>query len=175
MKYFVNFVVLIFVVFLCNSSAKSNEKFAYIDIDKIMRQSKAGKSINKQLESLLSQTTKKYKEIENNLKEDELKITSQKNILDENEYKKKIIELKKKANEYRNERNKDINSFNKKKIEATNKLLNTINPILIEYSNKNSISMIFQKKNIIIGKSELDITDEILKIVDSKINKIKIN
>ena len=175
MKYFVNFVVLIFVVFLCNSSAKSNEKFAYIDIDKIMRQSKAGKSINKQLESLLSKTTKKYKEIENNLKEDELKITSQKNILDENEYKKKIIELKKKANEYRNERNKDINSFNKKKIEATNKLLNTINPILIEYSNKNSISMIFQKKNIIIGKSELDITDEILKIVDSKIKKIKIN
>ena len=175
MKYFVNFVVLIFVVTLCYSSANSNEKFAYIDIDKIMRQSKAGKSINKQLESLLSQTTKKYKEIENNLKEDELKITSQKNILDENEYKKKIIELKKKANEYRNERNKDINSFNKKKVEATNKLLNTINPILIEYSNKNSISMIFQKKNIIIGKSELDITDEILKIVDSKINKIKIN
>ena len=175
MKYFVNFVVLIFVVFLCNSSAKSNEKFAYIDIDKIMRQSKAGKSINKQLESLLSQTTKKYKEIESKLKEDELKITSQKNILDENEYKNKIIELKKKANEYRNERNKDINSFNKKKVEATNKLLNTINPILIEYSNKNSISMIFQKKNIIIGKSELDVTDDILKIVDSKINKIKIN
>ena len=175
MKYFVNFVVLIFVVFLCNSSAKSNEKFAYIDIDKIMRQSKAGKSINKQLENLLSETTKKYKQIEINLKEDELKIKSQKNILDENEYKKKIIELKNKANKYRNERNKDINSFNKKKIDATNKLLNTINPILVEYSDKNSISMIFQKKNIIIGKSNLDITNEILKIVDSKINKIKIN
>tara|TARA_B100001250_G_scaffold185384_1_gene159435 strand:- start:2063 stop:2341 length:279 start_codon:yes stop_codon:yes gene_type:complete len=89
--------------------------------------------------------------------------------------KKKIIELKNKANKYRNERNKDINSFNKKKIDATNKLLNTINPILVEYSDKNSISMIFQKKNIIIGKSNLDITNEILKIVDSKINKIKIN
>ncbi len=72
MKYFVNFVVLIFVVFLCNSSAKSNEKFPNIDIDKIMRQSKAGKSINKHLESLLSQTTKKYKEIENNLCTDQM-------------------------------------------------------------------------------------------------------
>ena len=175
MKYFVNFVVLIFVVTLCYSSANSNEKFAYIDIDKIMRQSKAGKSISKQLENLLSQTTKKYKKIEDNLKAEELKITSQKNILDDNDYKKKILELRNKANEYRNERNKDINSFNKKKVEATNKLLNTINPILVEYSNKNSISMIFQKKNIIIGKSDLDITDEILKIVDSKISKIKIN
>ena len=111
MKYFVNFVVLIFVVTLCYSSANSNEKFAYIDIDKLMRQSKAGKSISKQLENLLSQTTKKYKKIQDNLKEDELKIKSQKNILDENEYKKKIIELKNKANKYRNERNKDINSF----------------------------------------------------------------
>ena len=90
MKYFVNFVVLIFVIILYNSSAKSNEKFAYIDIDKIMRQSKAGKSISKQLENLLSQTTKKYKKIQDNLKEDELKIKSQKNILDENEYKKKL-------------------------------------------------------------------------------------
>ena len=76
MKYFVNFVVLIFAIILCNSSANSNEKFAYIDIDKIMRQSKAGKSINKQLENLLSETTKKYKQIENKLKEDELKIIS---------------------------------------------------------------------------------------------------
>ena len=32
-----------------------------------------------------------------------------------------------------------------------------------------------QKKDIVIGKSELDKTNEILKIVDKKINKININ
>ena len=32
---------------------------------------------------------------------------------------------------------------------------------------------IIQKKNIIMGKSELDITDEILTIVDKKITKLK--
>ena len=35
--------------------------------------------------------------------------------------------------------------------------------------------MIIQKKNIIMGKTDLDITDEILKIVDKKINKLKVN
>ena len=35
--------------------------------------------------------------------------------------------------------------------------------------------MVVQKKNIIMGKSELDITDEILKIVDKEISKLKIN
>ena len=35
--------------------------------------------------------------------------------------------------------------------------------------------MIIQKKNIIMGKTDLDITNEILKIVDKKINKLKVN
>ena len=35
--------------------------------------------------------------------------------------------------------------------------------------------MIIQKKNIIMGKTDLDITNEILKIVDNKINKLKVN
>ena len=35
--------------------------------------------------------------------------------------------------------------------------------------------MIIQKKNIIMGKTDLDITDEILIIVDKKINKLNVN
>ena len=35
--------------------------------------------------------------------------------------------------------------------------------------------MIIQKKNIIMGKTDLDITDEILIIVDKKINKLEVN
>ena len=35
--------------------------------------------------------------------------------------------------------------------------------------------MIIQKKNIIIGKSDMDITDKILKIFDKEVKDIKIN
>ena len=60
-------------------------------------------------------------------------------------------------------------------LEAQNKLIKTLNPILADYSKKNSISMIIQKKNIIIGKSELEITDDILKILDQSLNNIDLN
>ena len=50
-----------------------------------------------------------------------------------------------------------------------------INPILAEYSTEKSISIIIQKKNIVLGKSDLDITNDILKIVDKKIKTIKLN
>jgi len=35
--------------------------------------------------------------------------------------------------------------------------------------------MIIQKKNIIIGKSELEITNDILKILDKSLNTIDLN
>ena len=35
--------------------------------------------------------------------------------------------------------------------------------------------MIVQKKNIVIGKSELDITNQILELVNNKIKSVKIN
>ena len=49
-----------------------------------------------------------------------------------------------------------------------------INEILKEYSDKNSISLILQKKNLIIGKNDLDITDKIIKIVDIEITEFTI-
>ena len=46
---------------------------------------------------------------------------------------------------------------------------------LLEYSEKNSISMVLQKQNVVIGKKELDITKDIILILNEKIKKIDIN
>ena len=83
-----------------------------------------------------------------------------------------LKELQIEANKYRNEKNKRINDLNLKKINATKKLLENITPILSEFANKNSISILMQKKDIVIGKTELDKTNDILKLVNKKIKKI---
>ena len=67
-----------------------------------------------------------------------------------------------------------IEKFNKLKVENTNNLLKLINPILTKYSIENEISIILQKKDLIIGKTELDITDEIIKTIDNEIKEFKI-
>ena len=56
----------------------------------------------------------------------------------------------------------------------TNRLLQLINPVLANYSDENSISLILQKKNLIIGKTELDITDQIILTVNKNIKDFKI-
>ena len=50
-----------------------------------------------------------------------------------------------------------------------------MSPILEDYSKKNSISLIIQKKNLVMGKKEMEITKDVLKIVNDKVKKIKLN
>ena len=54
-------------------------------------------------------------------------------------------------------------------------MIKKLNPILEEYSKKNSIRLIVQKKHIVIGKKEDDITKDILGLVNEKIKNIKID
>ena len=62
----------------------------------------------------------------------------------------------------------------KLKVDNTNKLLQLINPILIKFSDDNSISLILQKKDLVVGKNELDITDKIIKIINNEVEVFKI-
>ena len=174
MKYFLRFFFGIFIIFY-SSSSYSESLIVFLDMDKIMLQSQAGKSITVQLEKLHKNNIDTFKKKEEELKNKEISIVSQKNVLSNEEFEKKINSLRKEANEYRIKRRDLINSLTEKRVEAQNKLIKTLNPILADYSKKNSISMIIQKKNIIIGKSELEITGDILKILDEDLKTIDLN
>ena len=174
MKYLIRFFFISFVIFY-SSSSYSESLIVFLDMDRIMLQSQAGKSITVQLEKLHKNNIDTFKKKEEELKNKEISIVSQKNVLSNEEFEKKINSLRKEANEYRIKRRDLINSLTEKRVEAQNKLIKTLNPILADYSKKNSISMIIQKKNIVIGKSELDITDDILEILDKSLKTIDLN
>jgi outer membrane protein len=168
-------LLLIFFIFFSKISLSHEKTIVYIDLNKIMNNSIAGKSITSQLENNHKKNILKFKNIEEELKKEEAEIISQKNVITKEEFEKKIIDLRDKANKFRKERNNNINNLNNQRLEATSKMITLVRPILSEFSDKNSISLIIDKKNIIIGKTLLDITDDILKIVDEKIGKIQLD
>ena len=168
-------LLLIFFIFFSKISLSHEKSIVYIDLNKIMSNSIAGKSITSQLENNHKKNISKFKNIEEELKKEEAEIISQKNVITKKEFEKKIIDLRDKANKFRKERNDNINNLNNQRLEATSKMITLVRPILSEFSDKNSISLIIDKKNIIIGKTLLDITDDILKIIDEKIGKIPLD
>ena len=171
MRYFLS----LFVVFLIYSVPVSAEqKIVFVDMDKLLSVSKPGSSIFNQLKDINQKNLNFLKEEEKRFKEIEKKLIAQKNIISEADFQNKIKELKSEVNSYNQNRSNMIEKFNKLKVDNTNKLLKLINPILTKFSNDNEISIILQKKNLIIGKTELDITDEIIKIINVEIKEFKI-
>ena len=65
-----------------------------------------------------------------------------------------------------------MDNLNKFKIDNTREILKKLNPIITNYVDTNSISIVLPKKNIIVGKKNLDITDQILNLLNNKINKL---
>ena len=169
------FLPLFLFFFIISSPVISEQKIVFVDMDRLVSVSKPGSSIFNQLKDITNKNLNFLKKEEKKFKEKEKKLLAQKNIISETDFKNKINELKSEINDYNQNRNKMIKKFNKLKVESTNNFLNLVNPILAKYSTKNQISIILKKKDLIIGKTELDITDEIIKIINNEIKEFKIN
>ena len=165
--------ILIIFLFLINPTF-SEQKIAFINMDKVISISNAGSSILQQLTDLNNKNLKFLKNEEKKFKEKETKLISQKNIISEADFKDKLDELKSEIKNYNQNRNKMIADFNKLKVDNTNNLLKLINPILVKFSNDKEISIILQKKDLVVAKTELDITDEVIKIVNFEVKEFKI-
>ena len=147
MKYPVRFFVIILITF-CITISRANEtsSIVYINMDKVMSESIAGKSLIEQLEKIHKYNIAEFNKIEDSLKLEESSLLSQKNILSGEEFDKKINSLKKKINDYKENRKQKIDSVSKKKVEATTKLFEILNPILADYSKKVTFLLFYVKK-----------------------------
>ena len=169
----IKLIIILFLLLFININKINAEQIVYINMEKIMKESKAGKQIIDNISKSNEKNIKKFKKIEEDLKKQEQDLISKKNVISENEFKTKLDDLKKQITEYRLKRQNIIQESTKKRVQASAEFSKQIKPILGDYAAKNNISIIVQKKNIIMGKKELDITLDILKIVDEKIKKIK--
>ena len=167
--------ISIFLFILIALPGFSSEKIVYLDVEKIMKDSLAGKSIIAQLKKKRESSISKFKKREKDILEKEKKLISQKNILSKEDFEKKLKDLRNDISNYQKDRNKSSNEIKKSRVNASTKLISKLTPILEEYSKKNSIRIIVQKKNIVMGKKEDDITKDILELINQKVKSIKID
>ena len=104
---------------------------------------------------------------ENALKKKENDLLAQKTILTKKEYQKKSDDLRKKVIDYQSERRASLEKITTQRAEARQKLFEKLDPIMKTYIKENDISLVVDKKNILIGNTNLDITNIIVK----KLNK----
>ena len=167
--FFINICIFFFSTFTF-----ADNKTAYIDMDLILSESKPSKFLFSQLKEIEEKKLKQLKNDEIKLKEEENKIISTKNILSKEEYNKSVNNFKKKVDNFRNTKNKDVENLKKTRNTEIIRFFKLINPLIEKIMEKNSIEILFEKKNIFIAKSNFDITQIVIGDINKIIKEFKI-
>ena len=166
MSLFKKILFFSFFYFILIINANSENKVAYVDLDFLITNTKIGKAL---FEKLKNNENKKFKEFsieEKNLKEQEKKILSSKNIISEKQLNIDIEKFQKKLQAYKNSKSTEIEKLKNTRNDEILKLLNSINPLIQKYMNDNSIDILIDKKNIYIANKKYEITNNLILLVD---------
>ena len=162
------FLILITILFFSFNFtiASTNENVRYVNIDVILNNSDLGKIIINKLKKQNDANIDKIKTIENEIKKENEELAKLKNIITEEEFNKKLVFLKKKIDDFnilKNKLSNELNEFKKKEIKL---FFEKINPIIEKYMEQNSIALILDKKNIFVARSDYDMTQELLDLIN---------
>jgi outer membrane protein len=168
MKIINNLFITFFLFFSILSNSYSDDKIKFIDLDSLLEKTNIGKKIIEDLNIANDNNLLLLKPKEEEIKNRQNEINTQKNIISKDELKIKIEEYQKQVSDFQNERQKLIADYNKQKQEKINNFFNQVTPIINEYMKEEDLSIIFDKKNIFIAKSDSNITSDIVNIINIK-------
>ncbi len=162
-------ITTLIVLFSFYTFSYSQDKIVYLDLDNIVTNTKAGKLILSELEKSKKAALLKFEKKEKDLKKIEDEIKKQKNIISEEELKKKLVKFRKEVTTFRQNKQKVINEFNKKKKIEFEAFFKKITPIIENYVSEKNIDIVLDRKDIFVASKKKDITKEIINIIDAKI------
>jgi len=166
MNYLKKFLIIFFIFFISTNLSNSKET-AFVDIDYIVANSNIGKKVLENIDKLDKKNVEKLKKKNKSLQELEITIKNKKNVISEDAFNNEVISFQKKVQEFKVEKNKIVKNFNNFKRKELENVFKKISPIINDYMEENSISVLLDSKNIFMGSKKSNLTEDIL----DKINK----
>ena len=168
----IRFIIL--VILLSHSNLLADVPY-FLDFKYILNQSDAGKKAQVFLKNKLDKGIKQLQSKEKVILEEEKKLIAQKKIITPEEYKKKVNDLRNKVSSLQKNRNKLLEEVAIQRKKARQELLDNLNPIIKNYMKEKKIRMVVDKKSLLLADENLDITKEIILVLNKKLKEIKLN
>ncbi len=159
--------LIIFFIFFISTNLSNSKETAFVDIDYIVANSNIGKKVLENIDKLDKKNVEKLKKKNKSLQELEITIKNKKNVISEDAFNKEVISFQKKVQEFKAEKNEIVKNFNDFKRKELKNIFKKISPIINDYMEENSISILLDSKNIFMGSKKSNLTEDIL----DRINK----
>ena len=174
MKKIVKLATIILLLFFSNKAVFADTPH-FLDFKLILNESDAGKKAQTFLKKKLEGGIKTLKSKEIKIQEEEKKIIQQKKVISAEEYKKKVTDLRNKVSSLQKERNQLLETVSKQRTKARNELLKNLNPIIKQYMEQKKIRMVVDKKSLLLADENLNITKDIMELLNKKLKSINLN
>ena len=170
---------LIFIIITLSTSISladtyPNTSIGIIDINKVLTESKAAKDATKQIEKI------QVKSEEDSKKEDELiikereKLIEQQSVMAPEAFEVKVADFEKKVQSYQIERQEKLRRLDRMVQEARASILDEVKPIINDYASELGITVILEKNAVILSADDMDMTDQVIEILNKNLPKIKV-
>ena len=160
------FLLILSILSITVSSANTKET-AFVDIDYIIANSNIGKKVLEKIDKLDKKNIENLQKKNKSLNELEILIKNKQNVVSEEAFNKEVISFREKVQEFKNEKNQIVKNFNDYKKKELENIFKKIGPIINNYMEENSVSVLFDSKNIFMGSKKSNLTEDIL----NRINK----
>ncbi|MCB1681614.1 MAG: OmpH family outer membrane protein [Alphaproteobacteria bacterium] len=174
-RFFTRLVLLsAFLVFVAAPAAYAQISIAVVDIEALMSDSTAAKSIKQQVETNRKKFETEMEGLEKQLRDSLEKLKAESKDLSKEDLEKKAQEFEEKRFEARKTLKSRIASLNKGSAEAMNTLTSSIFKVCAKLADEKKYDLIITRNNVIVGAKSLDITPEVMKRLNDTLPDVKV-
>lgn len=175
-KPFYLLVILTFFTF-SNIFAETypNTSIAIVDLSLVLSDSKAAKDARKQFDKIQKDTESEIVESDKKMLEERNKLLEQQSVIAPEAFEVKAKDYEKKLQNYQSEKQKKLRQLQLVDQSTTNKILENVKPILENLSKELGITVILEKNSVLLSATNMDITDDVIKLLNKELPKIKVS
>ena len=171
-----NFILLILILYSTNLFADQypNTSIGIIDINKVLTESKAAIDATKQIESIQEKSEKESKNEDELIIKERERLIEQQSVMAPEAFEVKVADFEKKVQSYQIERQEKLRKLDQMVQNARAKILEEVKPIINEYAKEVGITVILEKNAVVMSADEMDMTDQVMEILNKNLPKIKV-
>ena len=174
-------LIILFFIFYANLSTFSiaenypNTSIGVLDLNMILLDAKAAKNAAEEIDKIAQDIENELKVSDENMLKEQNKLIEAQSIMAPEAFEEKRKEYEEKIQNYNIERQKKLLSIEKLVEDSRIIILDNLKPILEEISEKKGITIILEKGTVLLNADTMDITKEVIKVLNNKLPKIEVS
>lgn len=154
--------------------AQDATQIAVIDMQRIMRQSEAVQSIQRQIEQQRAQYQQQLSRQEQQLRQQDQQLTRQRSVLSEEAFQKQRRDLEAEVGSLQREVQRSKRQLDQNYADAMGRVQSAVVGIVRDIATQRGIDLVLGKTNVVIVRPQLEITETVLERLNAQLTDIEV-